>query len=75
MNPDEQLEILKRNIISLSASTINASYMGLNRDQVRAIEFSVDKVLEGTGLTINKLLKEAHEKVVQMATTSRERKK
>lgn len=57
-----QFEQLKKNILSLNWSMDDAPYFGLSGDQIKTIKYSIQKILEGTGLTIEELLKESNEK-------------
>jgi len=46
----EVLATLKRNIVGLRMSLIDAPYQGVNSDEIKAIEFSINKIIEGTGV-------------------------
>lgn len=58
MNEKEQLEKIKENIFNLHMSLIDAPYHGVSNEQVKAIEFSINKVLKGTEITTKQLRKE-----------------
>ena len=62
MTEKEQFELLKKNILGLSWSMEDAAFHGLNRDTIKGVEFAVDKILKGTGITIKSLLEERKEK-------------
>ncbi len=59
---EELLEQLKKNIISVSMSMDNAPYMGFSGDKIKGVDFAINKILEGTGITISDLIKESNEK-------------
>jgi hypothetical protein len=58
MEKEELLEKFKKNILNLSWSMDDAPYHGFNRDNINGVNFAIDKVLEGTGITIRDMLKE-----------------
>lgn len=62
MEENEQLEILKKNILVLDRSMDDAPYMGFSGDNIRGVRFAVKKILEGTGITIESLILEEKEK-------------
>ena len=63
MKTDEQVyEQLKKNIVGLSYSMQDAPYHGFSRDKINGVNFAVDKILNGTGITIESLIKEMNEK-------------
>ena len=63
MEKDEQVfEQLKKNIVGLSYSMQDAPYHGFSEDKIRGVNFAIEKVLNGTGITIESLIKEMNEK-------------
>lgn len=62
MEEREQLEQLKMNILSLLLSLIDTPYHGVSKESEKAINFSITKVVEGTGITTETLIRESHEK-------------
>lgn len=63
MKTDEQVyEQLKKNIVGLSYSMQDAPYHGFSGDKINGVNFAVDKILNGTGITIESLIKEMNEK-------------
>jgi hypothetical protein len=62
MDSDELLEKLKMNIIATDMSMMDAPYFGFSGDKVRGVEFAINKILEGTGITISDLIKESNDK-------------
>lgn len=62
INNEEQLEQLKKNIVSLSYSIVDAPYFGVNKDQINGIEFAINKILENTGILIGDLINEMYQK-------------
>ncbi|PFL23226.1 hypothetical protein COJ07_06515 [Bacillus cereus] len=62
MNEKVQLEQLKKNILSLSLSLMDAPYRGVSKEAENAINFAITKVVEGTSITTETLIRESHEK-------------
>lgn len=62
MKEKEQLEQLKKNILTLSRAMTDVPYHGVNRVAEEAVHFAIGKVLLDTGITIEGLLKEQTEK-------------
>lgn len=62
MDEREQFERLKRNILLVSWSNMDAPYHGISRETIKGIDFAVDKALEGTGITFESLLEESRQK-------------
>ncbi|WP_176519613.1 hypothetical protein [Bacillus toyonensis] len=57
MNEKEQLQRIKENTYGLWMSLMDAPYSGISKEQISAIEFSIDKILKGTGLKVEDLNK------------------
>ena len=53
-----QLAKIKSNILTLSRSLSDAPFHGVSSEAIRGVEFAIDKVLEGTGITISSLLED-----------------
>ncbi|EJR66482.1 hypothetical protein IIO_01098 [Bacillus cereus VD115] len=58
----EQLEQLKKNILSLSWSLNDATFRGLSNDDIWKINKVLENILGKTDITIEKLMVEAKEK-------------
>lgn len=58
MNDADLLDTIKKNILGLSWSLQDAPFHGVSKESEKAIKFSIDKILKGTGITIESLLKE-----------------
>lgn len=61
-NKEEVFEQLKKNIVGLSYSMQEAPYHGFSGDKIKGVNFAIEKVLNGTGITIESLIKEMNEK-------------
>lgn len=57
MNEKEQLQKIKENTYGLWMSLMDAPYSGVSKEEVAAIEFSIEKILKGTGLKVEDLNK------------------
>jgi hypothetical protein len=62
LNDDDLIEKLKKNILSLDWAMDDAAYHGFTADKIRGVRFAINKILEGTDITIETLIKEMHEK-------------
>ncbi|MGG3446482.1 hypothetical protein [Bacillus nitratireducens] len=62
MKEKEQLEQLKKNILSLSWSLNDATFRGLSNDDIWKINKVLENILGKTDITIEKLMDEAKEK-------------
>ncbi|MEX3625808.1 hypothetical protein [Viridibacillus arvi] len=62
MNEEEQLEKLKKNIMGLEMAMIDAPYFGLNGDNIKGVRFAINKILKGTDINTESLIKEKNEK-------------
>ncbi|MFD5264023.1 hypothetical protein ACFWJC_25180 [Bacillus wiedmannii] len=62
MKETEKLEQLKKNILSLSLSLNDAPFHGVSKESEKAINFAITKVVEGTSITTEALVRESHEK-------------
>lgn len=62
MQNEELIEQLKKNILSVSWSMQDAPYHGFSSDKIKGVNFAVEKILEGTEITIQSLLQECEEK-------------
>ncbi|GAB6614090.1 MULTISPECIES: hypothetical protein [Bacillus] len=62
MEEREQLEQLKKNILSLSMSMIDAPLRGLSESQIWTVNKTIENILGKTDITIGKLMDEAKEK-------------
>ncbi|KXI78634.1 hypothetical protein ACS52_11480 [Bacillus cereus] len=62
MEEREQLEQLKKNILSLSMSMIDAPLRGLSESQIWTVNKTLENILGKTDITIEKLMDEAKEK-------------
>ncbi|MBO1583035.1 hypothetical protein [Bacillus sp. XF8] len=58
MDEQKQFKQMKQNVLGLWLSLIDASFHGVSKEQQEAIKFSINKVLKGTELTVNDLIKE-----------------
>lgn len=58
MTENEQLDKMKKNILTLSWSLQDAPFHGVSKESENAIKFSIDKILKDTGITIESLLSE-----------------
>lgn len=61
MTNNNELELIKKNILGLALSMDDAPYHGINRDSRIGVDFAIGKILKGTGITIESLLKERQE--------------
>lgn len=59
MTEKEQLNKLKANIFGLHMSLMDAPYHGISIEQIETLEFSINKILNGTGITTKQLRDEA----------------
>jgi len=55
---NEKLEKIKKNMLILDMSLDDAPYFGATKDFVNGARFAMNKILEGTGLTLEELAKE-----------------
>ena len=55
---NEQLEKIKKNMLILDMSLDDAPYFGATKDFVNGARFAMNKILEGTGLTLEELARE-----------------
>ncbi|WP_368900774.1 hypothetical protein [Oceanobacillus oncorhynchi] len=62
MKESEQLEKIKKNILAVDWSMDDTPYMGFSSDNIRGVRFAIEKILEGTGITIESLFLEREEK-------------
>ena len=63
MKTNEQVfEQLRKNIVALGYSMQDAPYHGFSGDKIKGVNFAVEKILNGTGITIESLIKEMNEK-------------
>lgn len=62
MTEKEQLEQLKKNILSLSWSMNDAPLRGLSEVQIWTVNKSIENILGKTDITITDLINEAKEK-------------
>jgi hypothetical protein len=58
MNEKEILERIKRNIYNLGYGLMDAPYFGISDDKIRGVEFAIEKILEGTGITEKDIIDE-----------------
>lgn len=62
MGDKETLDKLKSNIYHLGRSMDDAPYHGVNSDQIKGINFAINKILKDTGLTTASIFKEISKK-------------
>lgn len=55
---NEMLEKIKDNIFHLDYSMVDAPYHGFTHEHINGVEFAIEKILEGTGLTLESIIKE-----------------
>ena len=58
----QQLEQLKKNILRLSMSMVDAPLRGLSESQIWTINKTLENLLGKTDITTESLIREAHEK-------------
>lgn len=62
MSNDELVEKLKKNILSVDWSMMDAPFFGFSGEKVKGVHFATNKILEGTGITMQDLVRESNEK-------------
>lgn len=62
MNNDELVEKLKMNIYATDMSMMDAPYFGFTGEKIRGVEFAINRILQGTGITMSDLIRESNEK-------------
>ncbi|PDZ97105.1 hypothetical protein CON36_19490 [Bacillus cereus] len=62
MTEIEQLEQIKKNILSLSMSMTDAPLRGLSESQIWTVNKTLENVLGKTDITTESLIRESHEK-------------
>lgn len=58
INHQTEIENIKKNILSLSWSMDDAPYFEFNKENIKGVNFAIDKILKDTGITIESLLEE-----------------
>ncbi|WP_242242701.1 hypothetical protein [Bacillus cereus group sp. BfR-BA-01309] len=62
MEEKEQFEQLKKNILGLSMSMIDAPLRGLSESQIWTVNKTLENLLGKTDITTESLIRESHEK-------------
>ncbi|MFD2658549.1 hypothetical protein [Gracilibacillus thailandensis] len=58
MNDKELLEKIKDNIFHLGYSMQDAPYHGVSNETIKGVNYAIDKILDGTDITIQEIIEE-----------------